>query len=320
MSRKILIAVFILFLFIPSFNYAQCCSTGSPVGASVNVGVLSRKNLRVILFYRNSYSDRYYKGNEKTENTFLKNAYYNFSGITFGYGITRRLTAEADFGYFFNKTQVLKINDYAETGYGLSNGGLTFKYGFVEKPLRQIELVGGIGVRYPFSFEPQMKDGHTLNPDVQPSTHAFGISGLVFFNKGFPDLTLRIFSINKYDYNFANQDNYRYGNILMNSVFASKKIVNNLFGILQIRSEWKSHDYYESLEGNILKRENSGYELVTVTPQISYSIAGKWNLSVLYDIPVYKYYNYSNNLVQLTPRYSFAVSLSHDFNLGPKIK
>ena len=34
------------------------------------------------------------------------------------------------------------------------------------------------------------------------------------------------------------------------------------------------------------------------------SIAGKWNLTALYDIPLYKYYNGK----QMTPKYSFASS------------
>jgi hypothetical protein len=288
--------------------FPQCCSTGSPVGASTNVGVIPRNTLRFIVAYRYSYSDTYYQGNSKTsENVALSYANYNFTGLTLGYGITRRLTLEADFGYFFNKTQQFKKIDYAETGYGLSNGGVTLKYGFYIKPAKAIELMAGAGFRYPFTTTPQSKDGVQLSPDVQPSTHAFGLSGLFFFSKGWPELTLRLFSINKYDYNFPDKDNYKYGNILMNSVFVSKKIVKNLFGILQLRSEYKTQDTYEGE-----KRLDTGYLLFTLTPQVSYAIAGKWNVSVLYDLPVYKDYHGK----QLTPKFSFAVSLSHDFDLS----
>jgi hypothetical protein len=291
---------------------AQCCSTGSPVGASVNVGVLQKQTIRVIGFYRNSYSDTYYAGNHTTDdNTALSCAYYNFAGITVGYGITKRLTVEADIGYFFNKTQVFKQIDYKETGYGVSNGDITVKYGFIEKPLKQIELMGGIGFRYPFTTTPQMIDGVQLSPDVQPSTHTFGLSGILFFSKGFPEITLRTFTINKYDYNFPDKFGYKYGNILMDAVFVSKKAFTNFFCILQLRSELKSQDQDDGKD-----REDTGYWLITVTPQVSYSIVGKWNISVLYDIPVYK--NYHGK--QLTPRYSFAVSLSHDINLGRKAR
>lgn len=59
---------------------------------------------------------------------------------------------------------------------------------------------------------------------------------------------------------------------------------------------------------------NSGYYLLTLSPQLSYSISGKWNLTAVYDIPLYKYYNGK----QMTPAWSFALSLTRDFNLGKK--
>jgi len=324
LSRYVSIPLFFFIVSLVTANnsYSQCCSTGSPVGASVYVGVLSRNTLRVVGYYRYNYSDTYFQGSQKTdENTALKYASYNFSGIGFGYGITKRLTLEADFGYFFNKTQQFNdiiseadsVNHGMVKGYGLSNGGLTVKYGAYVKPASQLEITLGAGFRYPFSTNPQMVDGVQLNRDVQPSTNAFGASGMFFFNKGFPSITLRLFSINRYDYNFEGKDGYKYGNILLNSVFVSKKIIKYFFGILQVRSEWKTNDYdYEKDE----KVVNSGFWLWTLSPTLSYSITGKWNLTALCDIPLYKSYNGK----QMTPKYSFALSLSRDFNLGRKAK
>ena len=59
---------------------------------------------------------------------------------------------------------------------------------------------------------------------------------------------------------------------------------------------------------------NSGYDLITVSPQLSYSIVGKWNVTALVYLPVFKYYNGK----QITPKYSFALSLTRDFHLGRK--
>jgi hypothetical protein len=319
--RNIFFFFFLISLFSTETTFSQCCSTGSPVGASVYVGVLNRNSLRVVGYYRYSYSDTYFQGSGKTdENNELKYAYYNFSGIGLGYGITKRLTLEADFGYFFNKVQqhndifseADSIDHGKRKGYGLSNGGVTLKYGAFIKPAQQVEITIGAGFRYPFSFDLQYDKNNTLlSRDVQPSTNAFGASGMLFLNKGFPSITLRVFSINRYDYNFEGKDGYKYGNILLNSVFVSKKIVKYFFGILQVRSEWKTND-----QDNGEKVVNSGFVLLTVSPTLSYSIVGKWNLSVLCDIPFYKYYNGK----QLTPKYSFAVSLSRDFNLAKKPK
>jgi hypothetical protein len=319
-TRGLFFLVLLVFLNSTETTFSQCCSTGSPVGASVYVGVLNRNTLRVVGYYRYNYSDTYFHNSGKSdENTALKYARYNFSGIGFGYGLTKRLTVEADFGYFFNKTQqfndIISQDDSANhgkvKGYGLSNGGITVKYGAYVNPLKQVEITFGAGFRYPFTTNPQVVEGVQLNRDVQPSTNAFAASGMFFFNKGFPAITLRLFSVNRYDYNFEGKDGYKYGNILLNSLFVSKKIVKYFFGILQVRSEWKTND-----QDNGEKVVNSGFVLLTVSPTLSYSIAGKWNLTMLCDIPVYK--NYYGT--QMTPKYSFAVSLSRDFNLARKSK
>ncbi len=296
---------------------AQCCSTGSPVGASVYVGVLGKNYLRAITYYRHSYSDTYYIGRHKTlDNVQLESSSFNFAGAAIAYGVTKRLTIELEAGYYFDKTQNFMSIDYQVQGYGMSNGNLVFKYGTIIKPAQQMELTTGFGVRFPFTTIPLVVDGVQLNRDVQPSTNAFGLSELIFFNKGFPSITLRLFTINRYDYNFEDKSGYRYGNILMNSVFASKRVVKYLFAIVQVRGEWKSHDNdaANANENGGSEVINSGFYLLTVSPQLSYSIAGKWNLTAVYDIPVFKNYNGK----QMTPAYSFALSLTRDFNLGKK--
>lgn len=313
MSIKNLFFLFILVSIISAQSaYSQCCSTGSPVGASVYVGVLNENSLRLIAYYRHNYSDTYYEGTLITdENIPLNSSNYNFSGLAIGYGISKRLTIETDLGYFFNKTQDFKIIDYSEKGYGLSTGGLTFKYGAFVEPAKQFELTFGAGVRFPLSPDPLVVDGVQLSRDVQPSTNAFAVSGMLFLSKGLPSAKMRLFSINRYDHNFEDKLGYKYSDILINSVFVSRQIVKYFLGIVQLRSEYKWHD---TDKGEI--RPNTGNFLLILSPQLNYAIAGKWNVSVLTDIPVYK--NYKGK--QLTPKYSFAVGLTRDFNLAKKPK
>jgi len=314
MYKSVGVLLLLLVLLFPAgITNAQCCSTGSPVGASIYVGVLGKNYLRLITYYRHSNSDKYFEGDSRSDNNPLQSANYNFAGITLGYGITRRLTAEVDFGYFFNKTQVYLdnnvFNGMKQTGFGLSNGGFNLKYGIFIKPVKQIELTAGAGFRYPFTTNPQMVDGVQLNRDIQPSTNAFSTNGMVFFNIGFPSITLRLFTISRYEYNFPDKVDYKYGNILLNSIFVSKKIVKYFFAILQLRNEYKTRDTYK---GN--NQVNTGYDILTLSPQLSYSVAGKWNVTVVFDFPLYKYYKDR----QLTPAYAYAISLSRDFNLGRK--
>jgi hypothetical protein len=56
---------------------------------------------------------------------------------------------------------------------------------------------------------------------------------------------------------------------------------------------------------------NTGNLIIFVSPQLSYSIMQQWHVAALVDIPVYKQYY---GLSQLTPGYSVAISLSHDFS------
>jgi hypothetical protein len=309
-TKLFLLSLTAFFLLALNNSYSQCCSTGSPVGASVYVGVLNKHSLRVNAFYRFNYSDTYYSGSSKTEEgTILNYSDYNFTGLSIAYGITKRLTAEADFGYFINKTQDFKYIDYQEKGYGFSNGGVALKYALLVRPVQEIELTIGAGMRYPFSFEPQEIDGVRLSRDVQPSTNAFGVNGFFFFNKGFSDITLRLFTINRFEYNFEDQYGYQYGPVLLNSIFASKRIFPRFFGILQVRSEFRGEDHE-----NGASRPNSGNYLLVVSPQLSYSVAGRWNITLVYDQPIYK--NYQGK--QLTPKYSIAIGLSRDFDLSRK--
>jgi hypothetical protein len=144
-----------------------------------------------------------------------------------------------------------------------------------------------------------------LQLDARPSTNAFGFSSTLLLSKEFAHLTLRTFILNRFEYNGFNINEYQSGKLFITSVFVSKKIAKRFFSIVQLRNEIHGKDIQDGVE-----ETNTGYHLMVVTPQLSYSIAGLWNVSLLYDVPVYK--NYQGK--QLTPQYSYAVSLSRDFS------
>ncbi len=313
-SRRVFFCSIFVILLFANKTFAQCCSMGSPAGASTYVGVLAKNHLRFIAFYRYNFLDTYYEGckSVKTINS-LKNSFFNYSGLTLSYGITKRLTVDADIGYFINKTQIFLINDTVQKarGYGLTNGGVTFKYGAFIKPQKGIELTVGLGFKYPFSFNPLFVNGSKIAIDLQPSTNAFGASAHLIFSKDFPAITMRFMTVNKYEYNFTSNKDYRYGSSITNAIFLSKKVVKNLFAVLQLRNEFRFKDY-----GNGEFAYNTGGELMILSASISYSILHAWHLAGLFDLPVWKNYNGR----QLTPKYSFAFSLTRDFNLNKKSK
>lgn len=235
-----------------------------------------------------------------------ENAHYDFWGITLEYGLTHRLTLQADAGYFISKVvnfQNPQLTDH--NGRGMSNGTLLVKYGLFIDPARNIEITAGAGIKFPFTRQPALaSNGSLLQLDARPSTNAFGFAGTLLLSKEFSPLTMRIFLLNRFEYNGFNINDYQSGKLLTTSFFVSKKIMKRLFGNFQLRNEIHGKDIQDG------KTEtNTGYHLIVLTPQLSYAVAGRWNMSLLYDIPVYK--NYRGK--QLTPQYSFAVSLSRDF-------
>jgi hypothetical protein len=288
---------------------AQCCSTGSPVGASTHVGVLNKNAIRIITFYRHSFSDVYYEGSNPSEDIIdmSDDAHYDFGGLTFEYGLTHRFTLQADAGYFFNK--IVNFHNPLLTdqnGQGMSNGYILLKYGLYIDPVKLVEITVGAGLKYPFTRQPATApNGSALQLDARPSTNAYGFVGTLLLSKEFAPVTLRTFMLNRFEYNGFNVNDYQTGMLYINSIFVSKKIVKRLFGIVQLRNEVHGKDVQDGME-----ETNTGYYLVVITPQISYNIGGLWNLSFLYDFPVYK--NYQGK--QLTPDYSYAVSLSRDFS------
>lgn len=297
-----------VFLGYFQFSYAQCCSTGSPVGASTYVGVLNKNTIRLTSFFRNSFSDIYFEGRSPSEDSLdmANNAHYSFGGLSIEYGITHKLTVQFDMGYFFNKTVDFHNSQLTDhNGQGLSNGTILMKYGIYVNPAKLVEISGGIGLKFPFTRQPMTaSNGTLLQLDARPSTNAFGLSGTLMISKEFSDISLRTFLLNKYEYNFSNINEYQSGQLLLSSLFVSKRIIPRLFGIIQLRNDIHGKDVQKGNE-----EVNTGYHLLVLTPQVSYSILGKWNLSFLYDIPVYK--NYQGK--QLTPKYSYALSLTHDF-------
>lgn len=304
--------IFLVFAIIISstYSFGQCCSAGSPVGSSIYLGTLPKNTLRVNAGYRYSLHNDYFKVSDKLEDYgFIEQTYFNFTSLSLGYGITNRITAELDAGYFINKTQVYNILNYKPEGKGLSTGNINFKYGAYMNVVENIEMTIGAGLKFPFSTKKQYFKGAQLAFEIQPSQAAFGNNVQFFASKSWPNHSRKLFTFNKYDYTYKNKYYYQYGWLLTNSLFFSNKIVKNLFIVIEARNELRGKDEYKDIKVN-----DTGSHVIIISPRIIYSISGKWNLSVLYDIPVYrKYIGTQMGLYQ-----SIAISLTRDFSLNKK--
>lgn len=295
------------FLFFQETAFSQCCSPGNPVGGTTNIGILDKKAFRVISFYRYSESSGYWQGNKKSDFNFVKNANFNYAGMVLAYGLLNKLTLETELGYYINKSQTYNIEpSYTNRGYGLNNGVFSIKYNLVSKTEKPFEWTAGLGAKFPFTNQYQIVNNVELPRDVQPSTHAFGVVAQSFLYKGFPEKGLRLFFINRYEGNYPDQQRFKFGNSFLSSFFIAKRInESNWAVIVQARHEFRTKDVRDA-GTNI---NSSGGNLIFVAPQINYTIAKKWNISFLADLPVYRNYNGT----QLGNKFAFAFYLSKDF-------
>ncbi|TAL69881.1 MAG: hypothetical protein EPN82_04490 [Bacteroidetes bacterium] len=303
--------LFLLFSFsLFSEASAQCCSVGSPVGGTTSIGTLPQNNFRYTLFYRYGYGNRYYIASELVNDTKInvKQAFSNYVGLFIDYGLLNRLTITGECGYYINKVQ-----DWGEKGQfeasGLSSAVLMGKYNLLNDIESEFEITAGMGIKIPFTSKRIQKNGVDLPRDVQPSPGAFGFVSQLYLRKGFSDISANLFLVNRIEINGSNEDDldYRYGNCYNTSFFITKKIVDNLIGILQIRNEIKEKDR-DNFTGEI---STSGSNLFFFSPQINYSF-GDLSVSALYDLPVYRYYNNR----QLGGKYSFALNFIWQMDLS----
>jgi hypothetical protein len=342
MKLKIFVLGFLVFL--SQWTMAQCfSSTGNPIGGTANMGVMEKNSFRIATFYKNSYSGKYFEGDKLhigTGDATAKDAIYNYVGMLFGYGITKKFTMEADAGYFINKTKNFAT---PVSGYGFSNLVVSAKYNILYLPVKRFEITAKLGIKTPLRTSAQIiRQGNLIldkHVDVQSSLGNVGFVSQVFIIKEDPFNAMRYFFLINYEHNFVSFDGffpmkqYNFGNSLNTSVFVTKHLhmpsalswlSENWTAIIQLRHEhkWKNQMRSSSFNGNDWVYGDwqttiySGSDVFFLSPQLNYTIAKSWNISVMVDIPLYQRYNG----IQLATDYAFAVNISHDINFNKTVE
>jgi hypothetical protein len=283
---------------------AQCCSPGNPVSGSEYVGILPKKTLRTITYYRHSFSDTYYEGSEVSDYQGTHSG-YDFFGEVLSYGIIKKLTAEAELGYYVYKYQESDVLGKFRT-YGFSNATLSLKYAII-KTKKDMELTIGAGAKMPVSRKVFTDEyGVPYPQDIQPSTGAFGFVAQLFFFKSFMEKKWRLVVLNRYEINGYNSADYRFGNALFSSVFIGRSFAKKWAATLQFRNEYRQEDWQKDIRYLV-----TGGDILYISPQLSYTFKPRLTLSITADFPVFRDYNG----IQLGPKYAFGISLVKDFCL-----
>jgi hypothetical protein len=282
----------------------QCCSPGNPVSGSEYVGILPKKTLRTITYYRHSYSDTYYEGSKVSDYQGTESG-YDFIGEVLSYGIFKKLTVEAELGYYFTKYQDSDVLDEFRT-HGFTNAVLSAKYALL-KTSDDMELTLGAGAKVPVSRKVFRDQYEVAYPqEIQPSTGAYGFVGQLFFFKGFDEKKWRLVVHGRYELNGYNSEDYRFGDAIFASLFIGRSFAKHWSATLQFRNEYRWEDWQGDTRYLV-----TGGDILYISPQLSYTFKPRLTVSVMGDIPVFRHYNG----VQLGPKYAFGISVVKDFCL-----
>jgi hypothetical protein len=291
---------------------SQCLSAANPVGGSSNLLVLDKSSLRLITFYRYNYGNQFYEGRERSDFDLIRSANYNFIGTLIGYGLLNKLTLEADLGYFVNKTYTYNLDPpYVLSGSGLSSSVLSAKYGIIKDNENRFFISSSLGAKIPFSTKPVIRNGVELPVELQPTIGAYGFVFRLFMVKEKPLTGSRYFATCRVDINSENKQEYKLGTSVFSSLYYSKHLMfpwlkGDWTVILQVRNEIRQKD--RKTTGWI---ESTGSNIFYFSPQLNLFIKEKLNVSLMVDVPVYKYLNGT----QLATKYGISLNLSRDFQL-----
>ncbi len=310
----------VLFIFIINLFYAhsQCpCSMGAavggltPVGGTMNNGVLREGFLRTSIFYNYAYGNEHFHNDIKigisdftSEKIIISKKFRNqFTGALLAYGFTNKLTLEAEMGYFPEKFQ--NISEYNSPFFdkisrGLSHLTLSTKYNIFYDLTNDIEFTLGGGLTLPLDFF-----NDELPYNLYPSNGNYAFNAQSFFHKGFKNTNFHLILYNKFNYNFAQTRNYKQGYSLHNSLFISQGFSRNFSGILEVRYEHYARDKYQNEIIN-----DSGSNLISLSPQI-YFVFNELNIALYATIPIYKYYFGE----QLSMNYNFGLNLTYQIDI-----
>lgn len=319
--RALLISFLSFLLLQNDCLQAQCCSPGNPAGGIGATSVMEKNNLRLFSLYKYGYSDTYYGGNiggskpvtnDPNWVSAVKNANYNFLGISFLYGISNKITLESDLGYFINKTQnyIDGILPSQHKGYGLTDLRIATKLLLFKR--NNWEIIPSAGLRIPLGPTDQKgKDGTVIPTDLQPTTGttAYLVNFLLY--KGFLSKHLRFFLEGKAEFNQlvkVSNVNYKYGNTLFVSFIGTYSFAEKWIFIAQFRNENRAKDVKYDVQTKEIF--STGSKKLFFVPQINYSPNKKNNILLFVDIPVYQYYNGK----QLASKYAVGITYSRLFS------
>ena len=297
-----------LLLSVASSNlYAQCCAAGTPNTDNSLANGTGKNVLALSIASQYSYSDQYFRGNQKYESNYLKDSYFHFGSFRASYGISDRIKMVLDLGYFFSKAQTLERNNYFRESKGLADVGISAVYRASISKNLQISPIARITL--PFGQFDQKYGPVILPIDLQPSAGSLKSSaGLFASYKIREDWFVSMLGTYEISQKIETEyTSYKYGGLtnarFMTDYYLNDNISAGIQAWYQLRE--KAQDENEEL------LNATGGQVLFLCPTLSYSYK-TWMLATRYERPVYK----NMNGTQLTNKHRFALRLTRSIDLN----
>lgn len=325
--RIIFIVVLGLFVFFDG-NSQGCCSggNGSPIAGGFSQGVLRAKQIELAGNFRYSSSNKFFVEDRDTLPLFdeLSSKYLYLRA---GYGITKKLTMELSFGYFFDKRLVeLKdrnLEDLHSSGFGDLLIFPRYDVYYKSSASRKTEITIGLGYKIPLGsnsdssvvfVSPEGEKYYAISaPTVQPSNGSQDIIFYWFALRAYPLKKVNFFAnalFIKKGYNSLGQ---KFGNYTSVGLFANKTFFTKFGLTTQLKAEWigeiKSAKNIDLIAYYNLDPNSTGSKKLFFIPQLSYTFR-QLTFFGLAEIPMYQYVNGN----QVGSELSITFGLSYRFS------
>ena len=280
---------------------AQCCAAGNPITADGSAGGGGKNILEVQALYKYSFSDTYFEGSTKTDYKYIDYSSFDFTSLHLAYGITDRLKASFELGYFFSKTQTFAFG-YDRKANGLGDGVIGFQYNAYKNQGKQLDLFPYVRFTLPIGVFDQMNGPVVLPIDIQPSSGSFKYLVGALLSKRFAEGKVAFFLDGSAEFSQrinTERTNYKYGNLYNVSLYGSYQVIDNLIVALQLRDQVRD----KASNRNNEQINATGGHVMFLIPQLRYTFFTFWDASVLYEYPFFK----SMNGKQLTNNYAITL-------------
>lgn len=296
--------IIIILSLISIYNsYSQCsCLNGasasnfSPVIDQTGKFISNKGDLIISAYYKYGIGNKFFEGNKISESEYLKEFVSHYSGIFAKYNITRKFSSEINIGYYPLKKQTFET--YEAESNGFSNIMLILNYNLFGNDLINYSI--GAGTLIPLGND----NIEGLPQHLLANGGSYGIIINSDLKYNFEDYKFTVFIINRAIINYADKNDYLYGNTLINSLMISKTF-SKFISSLEIRNEIRAKDKYKEIDIN-----DSGSLQFFLSPKIGISL-NKFTILAVYDFPIYSYY-YGK---QMGNNYSLSFNIYYSTNI-----